>query len=153
MGMEVFIIIGILCIPIFFLWRRVFRKSRMTRFTKYLAVTILTLVTSSILYAGIVFIFFAIEQYYPDRKFDAEGWRRREDQRYEYSADIIESRMLIGKSKAQVRKLLGGENKPDSTDSWAYGLGFRPEYFNIDPDWLEVDFENGRVVNVIQHKE
>jgi len=152
MGIEVFIITGILCIPIFFLWKRVFGKSRIKHFAKYFWVIVLTVITSSLLYVGIILAFFAIEQYYPDRKFDANEWRTHEDNRYEYSEDIIESKMLIGKSKGQVRKLLGDGNNADSTDSWAYGLGFRPEYFNIDPDWLEVDFKNGRVVDVIQHK-
>ncbi|MES2112691.1 MAG: hypothetical protein V4577_28310 [Bacteroidota bacterium] len=152
MGIEVFIITGILGIPVFFLWKRAFSKSRIRQIAKYFWVAILTLITSSLLYVGIIVAFFAIEQYYPDRQFDAKGWQQRKDERYEYSEDIIESKMLIGKSKGQVRKLLADESNADSTDSWTYGLGFRPEYFNIDPDWLEVIFKKGRVIKVIQHK-
>ena len=51
---------------------------------------------------------------------------------YELSNDIIESKMLIGKSKSQVRQILGDEDNNDSLNVWTFGLGVRPELFNID---------------------
>jgi hypothetical protein len=57
--------------------------------------------------------------------------------------------MLIGKSKAEVRRLLGGNgnNSGNSeSDDWYYTLGFKPSA--IDPSSLDVVFKNGKVTAV-----
>ena len=61
--------------------------------------------------------------------------------------------MLIGKSKLEVRQILGdeGDNK-DSFSVWTFGLGIRPALFNIDDSYLQVEFDSNKVVNVEQHK-
>ncbi len=61
--------------------------------------------------------------------------------------------MLIGKTKNDVRKILGDEGNLDSNDNWYYELGFTPEIGNIDPDELDIEFKNGKVVSVGQHHE
>jgi hypothetical protein len=60
---------------------------------------------------------------------------------------------LIGKSKTEVRQLLGNESdNNDSLNVWYYGLGVRPELFNIDDSYLQIEFQNDKVVDVEQHK-
>ena len=70
-----------------------------------------------------------------------------------FLGDIIQSKMLLGKTKNEVRNILGdnSDNK-DSFNVWTFGLGVRPELFNIDDSYLEIEFQNDKVVNVEQHK-
>ncbi|MFB9865502.1 hypothetical protein [Rufibacter immobilis] len=74
------------------------------------------------------------------------------EKRYELSADIIDSKMLLGKTKPEVRQLLGDEGNTDLSDHWNYYLGFRPGFANIDPDVLDIEFKDGKVVKVGQHE-
>ncbi|MEO6980177.1 MAG: hypothetical protein ABI113_17430 [Mucilaginibacter sp.] len=90
--------------------------------------------------------------YYPKRDFDKSAWLKNKDVRYEYSDDIIDSKMLIGKSKNEVRKILGDVGNAEDSNDWFYDLGFRPELLNIDPDSMEITFKNNKVVDVVQHK-
>ena len=68
------------------------------------------------------------------------------------SEDIIDSEMLIGKTKEEVINLLGkGYSLYD--DNWiAYYLGFVPGWIGIDPDVLDIYFKHGKVVRVGQHE-
>ncbi len=143
-----YFIVAVLTIPIFFLWRVIFRKSKMVKLMKYTTVSVLTIITAPVLYIGIIAAMFFAGEYYPDRNFDAKGWKHRADQRYEYAKDIVNSKLLIGKSENEVIRLLGKREYPDTTKTWGYELGFRPEIGNIDPDVLYVEFKDGRVVEV-----
>jgi outer membrane protein assembly factor BamE (lipoprotein component of BamABCDE complex) len=90
--------------------------------------------------------------YHPTNDFDKEKWFADKETRYELSEDIIESEMLIGKTKSQVRQILGDENNTDQSDHWSYYLGFRPGLANIDPDVLDIEFKDGKVLRVGQHE-
>jgi hypothetical protein len=92
-----------------------------------------------------------IINYYPHRDFNKQQWLKNKETRYEYSKDIIESNILIGKTKAQVISILGDAGNLNTDDTWYYGLGYKPELFNIDPSSLAINFKNGKVVNVEQH--
>ncbi|QNH60733.1 hypothetical protein [Hymenobacter sediminicola] len=129
--------------------------------TRNVVATVGTLVTAPILYTVMITLWFVWASYYPKRDFDRERWRSSIETRYEMSDDIIESKMLIGKSKAEVRQLL--EVKPekrewpdfnaDTSDYWRYYLGFKPSVLGpMDPDALDIYFEDGRVVRVGQHR-
>jgi hypothetical protein len=65
---------------------------------------------------------------------------------------LLKSKMLTGKSKREVRELLDDEGNSDSFNVWTFKLGIRPELFNIDESYLQVEFEGNKVVNVEQHK-
>ena len=66
-------------------------------------------------------------------------------ERYEMSQDIIESELLIGKTKKEVEKKLG-PGKDMKENNKAYMLGFSPGIANIDPPVPLIYFENDRVV-------
>lgn len=66
--------------------------------------------------------------------------------------DIIESKMLEGMTKEEIINLLGNDDFNYNEDHWAYGIGFVPGLFNIDPSVLNVHFENNKVVLVTQHE-
>ncbi|MGI9527242.1 MAG: hypothetical protein ACR2MS_09050 [Weeksellaceae bacterium] len=68
------------------------------------------------------------------------------------SEDIIESKILIGKTKEEITELLGQDFYSYGENHIAYELGFVPGLFNIDPDVLDIYFENGKATKVEQHQ-
>ena len=79
--------------------------------------------------------------------FNKVGWDRNEEKRYIYHDDILESKMLVGKTKAEVIRLLGKEEQ-DGLDSnrWSYYLGFRPGY--VVANTFVIEFKNGQVKKI-----
>jgi hypothetical protein len=151
-GIEVFFILMRLGIPVFFIWRWIFRKSIIADKRRKIAVWTATILSTPIVYALVIAGWFWSMSYYPNRHFNKKKWIDNKDQRYEYSNDIISSKMLVGKTKTDVIKTLGDEANLDSSDDCYYDLGFRPGIGNIDSDNLEITFKNGKVVAVIQNK-
>lgn len=117
-----------------------------------LALLIGLAVISFIIYVVIIFIWLLSMRQYPTHNFDAQVWFTDTERRYEISQDLIESEMLIGKTKSEVRQLLGDEGNVDESNRWAYYLGFRPGFANIDPDILEITFKEGKVIEVTQRE-
>ncbi|GHN00320.1 hypothetical protein WSM22_18090 [Cytophagales bacterium WSM2-2] len=110
----------------------------------------MTIITTPLVYAGLMAVFVFYLSYYPTRDFDQKKWMADKGKRYEMSGYIVEQRMLIGKTKVEVKALLGDEGNQDEADTWEYYVGFVPAIFNLLPDVLEVDFEQGKVVDVKQ---
>ncbi len=148
-GIEVYIILLIIGVPMFFIWRRLFRKSIVAGKKRKIVTWVATILSTPIIYTAIISLFFLIGIYYPGHDFDKEKWHSDKDERYEFSENIIKSKMLIGKTKTDIKKLLGDEGNKDNDDDWFYDLGFTPG--SIDPDSMEIEFKNGRVVSVMQH--
>jgi hypothetical protein len=148
-GLDAYLIIIILGIPIFFIWRRLFR-STVPKQKKLLITWLVTIFSTPVVYGAIVTILFLISSYYPDHGFNKTDWDNNKDDRYEYANNIIDSKILIGKTKADVQKLLGDEGNKQDSDDWFYGLGFTPG--SIDPDSIEIEFKNGKVERVTRHE-
>lgn len=153
MSPEVPIIILILAIPVYFLSKWILKKFKLGNDInrKYLAI-IPTIILSPIIYVGIIMIWIFSISYYPNTDFDKQKWESNKDERYKMSNDIINSELLIGKTKDEVIILLGNDFYKYGENHIAYDLGFVPGLFNIDPDVLDVYFENGKVIKVGQHE-
>ena len=124
MSIEVPIIVLILAFPIYFLSKWILKKWNFgnEKNRKYLAI-IPSVVLSPIVYIGLIYLWIFSISYYPTNDFDKQTWESNPEERYKMSEDII-----------------------------AYGLGFVPGLFNIDPDVLDIYFENGKVTKVGQHE-
>jgi hypothetical protein len=151
LSLEVYFIVIILGIPVYFFCQWLCKKLLKENKTRKTVTWIATIIATPIVYFGLVVLFFFSSEYYPKHDFDRKEWLVNKDQRYEYSDDIIESKMLIGKTKDEVRKILGDVGNSNNENEWHYELGYRPEIGNIDPDTLVIEFKNGRVSNVEQH--
>lgn len=153
MSIEVPIIVLILAFPIYFLSKRILKKWNFgnEKNRKYLAI-IPSIVLSPIVYIGLIYLWIFSISYYPTNDFDKQTWESIPEERYKMSEDIIESKMLIGKTKQEIVELLGNDFYSYSENHIAYGLGFVPGLFNIDPDVLDIYFENGKVTKVGQHE-
>jgi hypothetical protein len=142
------IILLILAIPMFLFWRWVFRKneSKAKRVTLSL---LLTFLTAPLFYGLLILIWVFLSSYYPNRRFDKKAWMTDSDRRYEYTHDLIKSKLLIGKTKPQVLRILGDHGDTSQTELYYY-IGFRPEITGIDPSSIIIDFKNGKVDTVIE---
>ena len=153
MSIEVPIIVLILAIPIYFFSKWILKKWNFgnEKNRKYLAI-IPSIVLSPIVYIGLIYLWIFSISYYPTNDFDKQTWESNPEERYKMSEDIIESKMLIGKTKQEIVELLGNDFYSYSENHIAYRLGFVPGLFNIDPDVLDIYFENGKVTKVGQHE-
>ncbi|MCC1485587.1 hypothetical protein J1C55_13360 [Winogradskyella sp. E313] len=151
--MEVPFIILILAIPTYFLCKWILKKLNLgnEKNRKFVAL-IPTIFFSPIIYIGIIYLWIFSASYYPSSDFDKQKWETNVEERYRMSEDIIESKILIGKTKEEITKLLGQDFYSYNENHIAYELGFVPGLFNIDPDVLDIYFENGKVTKVEQHQ-
>ncbi len=152
-SIEVYFIVALLATPFSFLWRKQFRKFYDSKLSLALVSCLTALVTAAVFYTALGLVVFAAVSYYPRSEFNKDRWIAEKEKRYELSGDIIESGMLIGKSKKEVKQLLGeDENIEENNDYWKYDLGFVPLAGGIDPDMLDIYFQDGKVIKVGQHQ-
>ncbi|WP_163409760.1 outer membrane protein assembly factor BamE [Flavobacterium ajazii] len=150
MSIEVPFIILFLAVPLFFFWRWLLRKIIKNEKNRKAVTWIMTIFSAPILYALIIVIWIFSITYYPSHDFEKRKWMTDKETRYELSEDLIESEILIGKTKQQVREILGEQNNKYESNNWKYYLGFKPTLFGIDPDILEIEFKNGKAINICQ---
>ena len=149
----VILIILFIAIVLFFIFNWLLKRSnKITLKYKRIIAIGLSILFAPLLYLISILSFVAIVSYYPEYNFNQQKWDNIPEQRYELSADIIESKMLIGKTKAEVILLLGEDFYECTPDHIAYTLGFIPGIFNIDTDVLAIVFKNNVVVKVKQHQ-
>ena len=118
---------------------------------KFIAI-ISALILSPIIYAGVIYLWMFSVSYYPSNDFNKQKWEANTEERYKMSENIIESKMLIGKTKEEITDLLGQDFYSYDEKHIAFELGFVPGLFNIDIDVLDIYFENGKVTKVEQHR-
>ena len=150
-SIEVYFILLFLGVPTYFFWRWLLKKFIPVDKTRKIATWTMTIFSTPLIYAIIVLLWIMSVSYYPSHDFDKQKWHNDIEKRYELSEDLIESKILIGKTKDEIKKLLGEDFQEWGADSWSYYLGYRPQLFSIDPDYLDIDFKDGRVIKVSQH--
>lgn len=153
MSYEVPLLILILAIPVYFLSIWFLKKFKLgnEKNRKLLAI-IPAIILSPILFGVIILLWIFSISYYPKTDFNKQEWASNKEERYKMSNDIMESNLLIGKTKDEVITLMGNDFYKYDENHIAYGLGFVPGLFNIDPDVLDIYFKNGKVFKVEQHQ-
>lgn len=149
---EVYLILIIIGVPTFFFWRWLIKKHVRTNNWRIVLTWTSTIVATPAIYLILVGLFFFGMSYHPNREFNKQKWIEDKETRYELSDDIIKSKILIGKTKLEVRNILGEEGNIDQSDDWGYYLGFKPGFANIDPCVLIIKFRDGKVIYVAQHE-
>ena len=150
-SIEVYFILLFLGVPTYFFWRWLLKKIITVDKTRKVATWTATIFLTPLIYAAIVMLWIMSISYYPSHEFDKQKWHDDVEKRYELSEELIDNEILIGKTMDEVKQLLGDDYQESGKDRWSYYLGFRPQLFGIDPDYLDIDFENGRVIKVGQH--
>ena len=151
MSPEVPIIILLLAIPLFFIVKWLLKLLRIgnKKNRKYIAM-ITSIILSPLIYVGTIVIMFYLLSYYPTQEFDKNLWDQKIEERYKMSQNIINTNLLIGKSKEEVIELLGNDFSTYEENIIEYYLGFVPGFINIDPDCLFIYFEDNKVIKVEQ---
>jgi hypothetical protein len=98
---------------------------------------------------------------YPQKKFNNNEWETNRDTRYEMAADIIKTKILIGKSREAVTELLGKSDFIFDANYIRYELHFNANSHNIfyvykilsgGEDVLDIYFQNNTVVELIKRQ-
>lgn len=151
LDLELLVILLIMAAPVWLCWRWLLRNRINDPTKRKLSIGIATLVSTPVLYVSLVTFAIWYMFHYTKKEFDRETWLGDSQHRYEMSEHIIKSKMLIGKTPAQVKALLGDIDHPQFDGNLHYILGLVPSPGNIDEDVLDITFKDGRVVAVGQH--
>ena len=151
-SIEVYFILIILGICTFFFWRWLFKKLIKDNKERRIATWFTTILVSPVIYFLSVLVFIFGASYYPTHDFNKQKWVSDSEKRYELSEDLIESKILIGKTKKEVTEILGEPDGWKQEDYWSYYLGYKPSFMSIDPDYLDIEFKNDKVSTVGQHE-
>lgn len=118
---------------------------------------LVSLVLTPIVYFYMVYPMINIfSSYHHQKYFKAELWKENPELRYEISDDMIDSEVLMGKTKTEIISLLGtyewlGWNdalKKHNDNKWNYSLGIEPGAFNTKKECIELVFKNDKVVAI-----
>ncbi|WCO01403.1 hypothetical protein [Psychroserpens ponticola] len=85
-----------------------------------------------------------------EERFDKNVWSTQPSKRHQMVDHIIESQMLLDKTKDEVLFLLGEPNSSFSEEKYIflYRLGQAPSFFESNREQLLVAFKNNRVYKV-----
>ncbi|OZI08191.1 hypothetical protein BWI93_10590 [Siphonobacter sp. BAB-5385] len=92
-------------------------------------------------------LFFMVTSYYPKHAFTENRWATEKETRYQMEDDLINSRLLVGKTKAEVVQIVGLEGNELKSDSWRYFMGKKPG-FTFESSQIEVNYKDGKVETV-----
>lgn len=110
------------------------------------------------------FVFYPLlnifSSYHHEKHFDAEAWAEKPAYRYEMSNEITSKNLFLGKTKKEVKAILGTSEwygwddsiKANSPDKWNYNLGYKPGAFNMMQECLELEFKNNTVASIKQYQ-
>lgn len=126
---------------------------------KGISKTIVTIASSVILtpivYSIFVAIFFSFifYEYHPELKFNSIEWSENKKDRHHMRKDLIESKLLIGKTKNEIVGILGKpENnfkiEMDTLKSWNYSMGSEGHGMGWKFHNLDLYFKNGKIDSI-----
>lgn len=152
MSPEVPIIVIIIACIVYYISKLILKRLNFgTSKKRKIVALISSIILSPLIYLGIIYMMLFTISYYPSNDFDKIKWDTNKAERYKMSEDIIESEILIGKTKTEIIQLLGNDFYSYNNNHIAYELGFVPGLFNIDIDVLDIYFENEKVIKVSKH--
>lgn len=136
------------------IWILLVRKYFKTRRGALIASMIMATLTSIVFYPALEVWNVVKACSYKSQDFDKAKWSSEIETRFKMSDKIIESGMLLGKSKSEVEEILGkgSQQNWNNKDILEYYLGFVPCPFKIDPDILAIEFYDGKAIKVSQYE-
>lgn len=151
-GNEVFLILGVIGLIVFSISKWILRnRVKEGRYRNFLSVGA-AFVCAPIIYVTLILSLLFSDSYYTEIEFSQAEWVSNPDERFKMSEDVIDSRMLIGKTQEEVTQILGNDFSQFESYRINYYIGFVPGMFRIDPDVLEIRFANGVVAEVKQRE-
>ena len=123
---------------------------------------VVSLVLTPIVY---FFVFYPIlnifSSYHHQKHFSSEVWLEKPILRYEMTNDILKNNALTGKTKSEIRQMLGDYEWLSWNDSikdfdinyWNYSLGIKPGAMNTKKEIMTVIFKDDKVANIETYNE
>jgi preprotein translocase subunit YajC len=148
MSPEVPLIVLLIAIPTFFILRWILKRFIKNKKARNWTSIVATLIVAPILYFGLIIGIFSYLFYEPQYDFKKERWFADKNARFEMRDDLVNSRILIGKSKSEIIDLIGKSDSNDSTENWTYDLGMSGAGFGWQFNYLKLTFENDKVSDV-----
>ena len=144
------LLIGILLFLIFkWIIGKFVKKSKLKIFYSLLS----TIIFTPIVFNISIIIFFSIlfYEYHPESKFDTIKWVEEKNIRHEMKKDLINSEILIGKTKNEIISILGIPDNNinvsiDTIKNWTYYLGSEGHGMRSKFHYLSLNFKNNKVV-------
>jgi hypothetical protein len=115
---------------------------------KKLASWITTIILSPIIYYAIVEVIFLFLFYEPSYDFTQKRWFDNKELRYQLKDDLVESKILLDKTKIDIINTIGKPDHGDTTDLWNFDLGSSCAGFGWQFNYLRISFQNDKVNNV-----
>ena len=144
-----------MAIPIFLTLWWLNGKLIKKRFLKLGVSLFLTVFVTLLIYYVLVFILISDlfqDQGHPDVDFEVELWQTADSIRYAMQEDLIDSEILIGKTRNEVIEMLGypyGDCLSlDSMAVWEYSTGYELAGFGIIFHSLKISFSEQKVEKV-----
>ncbi|RZJ67081.1 MAG: hypothetical protein EOO50_07405 [Flavobacterium sp.] len=128
------LIVAVFAVPTYFLVRLLIGKSIVDLRKRKIAVWITTICATPLAIIGTIWFVVWCVSYHPTRDFDRMRWKNDDRHRYELSENLIDSKLLVGKTKQQVIFILGEEDNPIASNEWEYDLGLKPSILAFDND-------------------
>ena len=144
-----YLIIGIV---LFFSFKWIIGKFKKKRNLKIIISLISTLILTPIVFNITIALIFSVlfYEYHPESKFDTIKWAENSNERHEMRKDLIESKILLGKTKSEVIKILGKPENNINADNdtvkyWDYYLGSEGHGMGWKFHYLSLSFKNNIV--------
>lgn len=120
---------------------------------------LITLILFPVIFRGNWGIGMMVNEYYQRQEFDQTIWLEKEQQRHHMTHHIIDSQMLIGKTKQEIVSILGKDFYTDcsfqfyddSSDCMNYEIGFVERIFTSAPFLLKIIFNEGKA-SLVTHE-
>lgn len=136
MSAEVPVIIVLIAIPTFFILGWILKRFIKNKQTRNWTLIAGTVIIAPLLYLVFVLAFFSYLSTEAQYEFNKEKWFADKHSRFEMRDDIIESKILIGKSKSEIIDLIGKPESKDTTELWKYYLGMSEAGFGVQINYL-----------------
>ena len=114
-----------------------------------------TIFITPALYYVLIVLFFSIlfYEYHPEIEFNSAEWTENKQERHHMKKDLIESKILVGKSRTEIVEILGIPNNNvkvqlDTMKNWNYYMGSEGHGMGWKFHSLNLYFENGNVESV-----
>jgi hypothetical protein len=147
-SLEVYFLVLVIGTLTFILMNFIFSKIIKASKSKKIASWITTIILSPIIYYAFVEVIFLFLFYEPSYDFTQKRWFDNKELRYQLKDDIVESKILHGKTKIDVINTIGKPDHGDTTELWNYDLGSSCAGFGWQFNYLKIRFENDKVTNV-----
>ncbi len=114
---------------------------------------VITIVTAPFILGGIFILFFLsiFNNDKPNIAFNKKIWDANKFECFRQSNDIISNKMLLGKTKNEVRLILGNEDNADSAEYNHYKLGELSRGMGWSEPFFEIEYQNSKVIKVEQY--